>query len=314
MGNGPSSASLDFQAFIERERQAVEATLQRLAVRDLVELPPGIRAPVRYALEAGGKRLRPILCVAAFEAATKPHGSPGKNPAAVYEIGCAVEWVHTYSLVHDDLPCMDDDDLRRGRPSTHLVFGSRSAMVAGFGLILEACRLLDQAGRALGLLPLERMVLVKELCAGAGAQGMVAGQVRDLEAESRPALGLRALEQVHKLKTGALIVASLRLGGIAARAGQTVLDALTRYGLGLGLAFQIIDDVLDVTGQEARLGKPAGSDDAMGKATFPALLGIDGARQRAETEVAEALDALVAAGLASPEFEGLARFAVGRDH
>lgn len=299
--------TFDLDRYLADERAAFEAARRRLVDLLLADAPVDVAEPIRYALDAGGKRLRPVLCVAAFRAAG---GAPDAD--GIYDVACALELIHTYSLVHDDLPCMDDDDLRRGRPTTHRVFGVERAVVAGAALIPLACRAAVIGGERLGLETEERLGLVMELCRAAGAGGMVGGQHLDLEAEGR-APTLDALEAIHHRKTGALLAASLRLGGLAARADEGVLDALGAYGRSIGLAFQIADDVLDVTASTEVLGKTAGRDAVLAKATYPALLGLDGARARARAEVHAAVAALRAAGVASTELEALARYTVERE-
>jgi geranylgeranyl pyrophosphate synthase len=266
-----------------------------------------VTGATRYALGAGGKRLRPALCLAAMDAA----GAPGPRSAQL-RAACAVELIHTYSLVHDDLPCMDDDDLRRGQPTTHRAFGSRAAMLAGFALIPQACRLLYASALEMGVARDCAADAVRELCRAAGAAGMVGGQVLDLESEGTP-LEPAALRRIHAMKTGALFRASLRIGAILSGAAPAAVDALGAFGEHLGMAFQITDDVLDVTMDSAVLGKTAGKDRDADKPTFAAQLGIAGARQAAAEEVDAALARLAGAGLESPVLEGLARFAANRD-
>lgn len=302
----------DLGAYLDVERGAVEAAQRRLVDDLLGNISDVIAEPIRYALEAGGKRLRPILCVTAYRAAAPPASAAGGAPQGIYEIACAIEFIHTYSLVHDDLPCMDDDDLRRGRPTTHKVFGESRAIRAGAALIPLACQALSRGARGLGLTTAERAALVHELCGAAGGGGMVGGQWLDLEAEGR-SVTVVELEAIHRLKTGALLAASLRLGGLAARADTVTLTALGDYGRAVGLAFQIADDLLDLTGNTALLGKTAGRDVDLSKATYPALLGLEGARARANQEVGEAITALRRAGIESPELEALARYAIERD-
>lgn len=307
---GTAGGAFDAAGFLARERERIEAVLSGLVDELLAGSPASIAEPIRYAVESGGKRLRPILCVAAYRAVRG--GGEGEEPGGIRTVACAIELIHTYSLMHDDLPCMDDDDLRRGRPTAHRVFGEERTMVAAAALIPLAALAAERGGRALGLRPDERMALVGELCAAAGGGGMVGGQVLDLAAEGR-AVALEELEAIHRAKTGALLAASLRLGGLAARASGEALEALGAYGRCIGLAFQIADDILDVTGRTAVIGKTAGRDQALAKATFPALLGLDAARERAEAEADAAIDALRRAGIATPELEALARFSIERD-
>lgn len=304
----PASSTFDLNAFLAVERQAVEQAIGRVADTLLDDVPAAVAEPMRYALAAGGKRLRPILCVAAYRAA----GGDGRGGNGVYGLAVAPELIHAYSLVHDDLPCMDDDELRHGRPTVHRVYGARRALVSGAALIPLACLVLERAGVALDLDARERMRLVQALCAAAGAGGMVGGQLLDLGAEDRQ-IASGELETIHRSKTGALFAASLRLGALAARARSAVVDALDRYGQAVGLAFQITDDVLDVSSHAAALGKAAGRDQALAKATFPGLLGLDAARRRARAEGDAAVAVLRGAGLLTPALEALARFAVERD-
>jgi geranylgeranyl pyrophosphate synthase len=291
--------------FLAEQRPAVEAALARVA-EELAGRDP-VREAVRYALGGPGKRLRPILCVAAYRAL----GGGGPD-TAIHDLAVALELVHTYSLVHDDLPCMDDDALRRGRPTVHRVFGAHVAMVAGAALIPLALARVARAALALELAETRATRLVVELAQGAGAAGMVGGQFLDLEAEGH-APGLDCVDGIHGRKTGALLAAAARMGGVAGGAEEGIVHALGRYGQALGLAFQITDDVLDVAGDPAVLGKEAGRDSAHDKATYPALLGLDGARVRAGEAAADAIAALRGAGIESPELEGLASFAAERD-
>ena len=267
-----------------------------------------VTAAMRYALGAGGKRLRPMLCLAAMDAAG---GAPGQRAAAV-RAACALELIHTYSLVHDDLPCMDDDDLRRGQPTTHRVFGTSAAMLAGFALIVQAARLLHRSALEMGAGSDRGAAAVRELCHGAGAAGMVGGQMLDLQSE-HTAVEPAHLRRIHGLKTGALFRAALRIGGLLGGAAPAAIDALGAFGEHLGMAFQITDDVLDVTMDTAALGKTAGKDIEADKATFAANLGVTGARAAAAAEVDAALSRLAAAGLKSPALDALARFAADRN-
>jgi geranylgeranyl diphosphate synthase type II len=293
-------------AFLERERERTERAWTEVAARIVRGVPDPLAEALRYALGTRGKRLRPVLCCAAYRAV-----AGAEPPEAAYRLACAVEAVHTYSLVHDDLPCMDDDDLRRGRPTVHRVHGAALAALAGAALLPAAAAVLDTEGAELGLEPAERGRLVAELCAAAGACGMVGGQLLDLEGEGAE-LDAAALERIHRAKTGALLAASLRLGGLAARGCPEQLRGLTAYGEALGLAFQIVDDVLDVVAPSDALGKTAGKDASSRKSTYPALFGVEGARKLARERAADALEALRAAGIRSPELEALAGYVVER--
>lgn len=292
----------ELRAYLASARAPIDAALLAVVGEETGPLADA----ARYALEAGGKRLRPILCVAAYRAFRDD------APAAVYRLAASLELIHTYSLIHDDLPSMDDDPVRRGRPATHVACGEAVATLVGAALIPLAARVALEAGRDLKLEDGVRRSLVGTLCRAAGAGGMVGGQALDLEAEGR-AVTLEELEAIHRRKTGALLAAAPVLGGLAAGAGPATCDALGTYGEALGLAFQIADDILDVTGETAVLGKTAGRDTELEKATYPGLEGLDGARRRADAEVDRALRALEAGGIRSEALAALARFAVTRD-
>lgn len=301
-------APFDTDAFLEGERDRVNAVLAGIAPTLAEGAPPALRAPVAYALATPGKRLRPILCACAWRVV-----HPAHPPDAVYRLACALEIVHTYSLVHDDLPSMDDDALRRGRPTVHVAFGERAALLAGAALIPAAVGVLDAAARDLGLDGATRGRLTAELCGAGGARGMVGGQWLDLLGEEPGArVDADGLERIHRLKTGALLAASLRVGALAAGADARRVEALTAYGRELGLAFQIVDDVLDVTRTDAELGKTAGKDAGAGKATYPSLFGLEVAERMARERTARAVGALHAAGIRSAELEALAAYVLER--
>jgi geranylgeranyl pyrophosphate synthase len=257
-----------------------------------------------YALSTPGKRVRPALVIAAYRAAG------GVSPA-VAGVAAAIETVHTYSLVHDDLPCMDDDDLRRGRPTIHREFDVTTATRVGFLLVPVAARMLAEAAAALRLPAAALGRLASELFQAGGIEGMVGGQWLDLEAEGR-SLDLAELTAVHRGKTGALIRAACVLGGVAAEAPDAAVVALAAYGEEIGLAFQIADDVLDATASSAVLGKTAGRDAELAKSTYVRLLGVDGARAEAERLAEKAVGALGPVGLRSPALEALAGYIVRR--
>jgi geranylgeranyl diphosphate synthase type II len=244
--------------------------------------PRTIHAAMRYTLFAGGKRLRPVLCLAAAEAC-------GGDPAAAMAPACAVEALHTYSLVHDDLPCMDDDDLRRGRPTCHKVYGEGMAVLCGDALLTQAFAILAQtpANKRFGVGD-----YVAELAGAGGSVKLIGGQVMDLEGEGKQPTR-RGLVRIHEAKTAALLTAALRLGAMTAAATPAKIAALSAFGRALGLAFQIIDDILDVTQTTAKLGKTAGKDKAAAKATYPALIGLAASRREAGKLTAAALAALV---------------------
>jgi geranylgeranyl diphosphate synthase type II len=282
-------------------RARVEALLQERVGRLDGRAPPRLLEAMRYSLLDAGKRLRPILCLAFADAAARGSGGGG---AVAQDAACALEYVHTYSLIHDDLPAMDDDDLRRGRPTSHKVFGEALAILAGDALLTEAFAL-----TAAGPEPVRR-ALCGELAHAAGAAGMVGGQVFDV-AEDRPA-ELAYLTRLHRMKTGALIRAACRMGALAGGGDPRQVEAAGAYGEAVGLAFQIADDVLDVTATAEQLGKPAGADAAAGRPTYPALLGLEGARRLAAEQVALAQAALGELEPAPGVLAQLARYAVER--
>jgi len=277
----------------------------RLRVDNVLAAATSDDEVVRYSLLGEGKRLRPTLVFAAHEALHGP-SSPG-----VAELAAAVEVVHAYSLVHDDLPCMDNDDLRRGRPTAHRAFDVPRATRAGYEMVALAARVLAHGLGTLGL-PTERNREISlELFRAAGAGGMIGGQALDLEAEAR-SLPVAALEEVHRRKTGALIAASCVIGGLSAASAPSHIEGLRAYGEAIGLAFQIADDVLDATATSDQLGKTAGKDAAHAKATFVTLLGVGAARAEAERLAAKAVDHLRDAGLVSPILVELAHYIVTR--
>jgi geranylgeranyl pyrophosphate synthase len=285
-----------------RERAAIDramlGALERHAPR-LGTLEPA----VRHSLEGAGKRLRGLLTIAAYQAAG---GAGDASPLAA-----AIEIVHAYSLVHDDLPCMDDDVMRRGRPTVHVAHGVAAATVAGVAMVpLAAAAALD-ACRLLGLNDATTRAVVARLMRASGAGGMVGGQLLDLLGEGRDA-GLTELETIHRGKTASLIAAAAAIGGIAAGASAKRVSALDAYGEALGLAFQIMDDVLDLTSTTEMLGKTAGRDTELRKSTYPSLMGLDGARTMAQRKVNEAREHLARAGLLTNVLDGFARFVVDR--
>jgi geranylgeranyl pyrophosphate synthase len=260
---------------------------------------------VRYSLLGEGKRLRPTLVFAAHEALN------GQSSPGVAELAAAVEVVHAYSLVHDDLPCMDDDDLRRGRPTAHRAFDVARATRAGYQMVALAAQVLAHGLETLGLSTERRREIALELFRAAGAGGMIGGQALDLEAEAKT-LPIHDLEEVHRRKTGALIAASCVIGGLSADGNMNHVAALRSYGEAIGLAFQIADDVLDATATSDQLGKTAGKDAAHAKATFVTLLGVGAARAEAERLAAKAVAHLREAGLVSPTLVELAHYIVTR--
>ena len=300
---GVAPAGIAARQALAEGRAAIDRALEEFCARFLGEMPAPVADAIRYSLLGEGKRLRPVLVLAAFEAAG------GSGDAT--RIAAAVEVVHAYSLVHDDLPCMDDDDMRRGRPTVHKAFGVPAATAAGLAMVPLAVRCALYGADSLGLDAVHARRVVGELMRASGAGGMIGGQLLDLEGEAR-ALTLAELERIHNAKTGALICAAVRIGGIAARASDERIEAFGVYGRAIGLAFQIADDVLDVTETSDVLGKTAGRDLVLQKSTYPALLGIEGAKARASALVDEGCSALKAAGLLTPQLEHLARYVVAR--
>lgn len=268
-----------------------------------IETPEIIHEAMRHSVFAGGKRLRPVLCIAAAEAC-------GGNQPSSIAAACAVELMHTYSLVHDDLPCMDDDDLRRGRPTCHKVYGEGMAVLCGDALLTEAFAVLVKVR------PTERYSLgdiVAEFASAGGSRRLIGGQVLDLEGEGKQ-LDKEQLKAIHEAKTAALLVSSLRLGGMTANASSEQLMALTAFGHSLGLAFQIIDDILDVTQTSKKLGKTAGKDQAAAKSTYPSVWGLEESRVEAERLTREALVALDIFGKAGARLRDIAEWMLCREY
>lgn len=285
------------------DREAIERRLDEICDAYLPPLPTAIGEAIRYGLKSPGKRIRPLLVVYAYRAA----GGAG-DPA---HLACALEVIHAYSLVHDDLPCMDDDDMRRGRPTVHRVYGSRTAILAGVAMIPIAALVVRDAARKMGLSANTRDAILRALVEGGGVSGMIGGQARDLAGEGL-SLSLKEREGIHATKTGALIGASLRMGALAANAQAPVLEAFARFGRAIGLSFQIMDDVLDVTSTTGALGKMTGRDVALGKSTYPALMGVEGARARAQAHIDDGLQALAEQNLLTHELSQVANFIVTR--
>jgi geranylgeranyl pyrophosphate synthase len=285
-------------------REAIDTLLRDWAEHLQREIGGRQGQALAYALRTPGKRVRAALLLGAYR-------SLGGRSSGIAGVAAAVETVHAYSLVHDDLPCMDDDDLRRGRPTTHRAFDVPTATRVGFLLVPVAARLLAMAARELGLSTVALGRMAGELFQAGGIEGMVGGQWLDLEAERR-SLPLPELIAVHRGKTGALIRAACTIGGIAAEAGPVELNALTAYGEDIGLAFQIADDVLDATGTSEELGKPAGRDAELAKSTYVVLLGIEGARAEAQRLARSAVAHLDRAGVSSGPLGALAGYIVTR--
>ncbi len=297
----------DLQKYLQERRTLIEAELKRrCAAFESTDIPETLQKAMTYSLLAGGKRLRPILLLAGYEAVA-PGGSA--DLAVAVPAACAVEMIHTYSLIHDDLPSMDNDDFRRGQPTCHKVFGEANAILAGDALLAEGLALAASCSAP----PATVNDVVMALGRAAGASGMVGGQVMDIQAVGQP-MSLDLLQKLHRKKTGALLSTSVwagaRLGGAAA--GSDALERLRHFADALGLAFQIIDDVLDVTQDLATLGKDPGSDREKGKTTYVDLLGVAGAREHAEQVMAEGLLALAPLDAAAEPLHALGRFTIQR--
>lgn len=290
------------QEYLSAQIQKVDATLDRLLPAEATE-PVTIHRAMRYSVFAGGKRIRPVLCLAAGELIAGD--APGLAEAAA-----TLELIHTYSLIHDDLPALDNDDLRRGRPTNHKVFGEAMAILAGDALLTLAFEVL---GKLPGAAAERRAALVAELATASGTVGgMIGGQVHDIEGEGAPPTAA-LLERIHRAKTGALLRASVRLGAICAGADDEQLAALTAYGEHIGLAFQIVDDILDVEQSSAALGKTAGKDEAQQKITFPAVHGLALSKQMAEAERQQAHAALAPFGARAGHLKAIADLVVDRN-
>jgi len=306
----PEAASDGLVAYLESESAEVERALARALGAMEPSLRPEVLEAARHGVMGGGKRLRPILCVSAFRACGGPSG--GGSGTAVYDLAAALELIHAYSLMHDDLPCMDDAELRRGRPTTHRAHGEDATMRAGAALIPAAALQALGACEALGVGAGRARAVVGALLAAAGAGGMVGGQWEDLKAEGVP-LGADELDALHGRKTGALLTAALEMGGLAAGAPESALEALRAYGTAIGLAFQITDDVLDATQSAETLGKNP-SDAVLDKATYVSIHGLPSARRRADELSAQAVEALARTGLDAPMLAALARYVVSRTY
>ncbi len=295
------TTSFDLAGYVEAKRQKVDAALDACLPPEDAR-PETLHRAMRYSVFSGGKRLRPVLCLAACEAC-------GGGDRAL-PVACVLELIHTYSLIHDDLPCMDDDDLRRGKPTCHKVFGEAAAVLAGDALLTLALEVvLREGGRALGADTALRVAV--EITQAIGSEGMVAGQMLDMEYENREVDG-DIVECIHERKTGRLITASARCGAMAAGAAGSVLEALTAYGRSLGLAFQIMDDVLDAEGGFGDLKSGSGLDGDKGKATYPGVFGVDRSRATAAGLAAEAKASIEGLGGEFAPLAALADFVISR--
>jgi len=273
---------MDIKGYLSAKRTLVEEALKSILPESDERLKTHFEA-LNYSLMAGGKRIRPILCMAAAEAL-------GGSIAPLMDIPCALECIHTYSLIHDDLPAMDDDELRRGKPTNHTVYGEAEAILAGDGLLTMAFELLSRDNAALLSADIQ-LKIINLIARAAGSIGMVGGQALDIESEDKE-ISFSTLRLIHSCKTGALITVSVQSGALLGGAGEDEFLAMTSYGRNIGLAFQIVDDLLNVLGTTEQLGKAAGSDAEHNKATYPAIFGLEATKEKAGEAVAAALEAL----------------------
>jgi geranylgeranyl diphosphate synthase, type II len=295
---------MDLKTYLKDRCKLVDAALERMLPAE-DELPVSLHKSMRYSVFAGGKRVRPILMLAACEAV-------GGDIDLAMPAACAMEMIHTYSLIHDDLPAMDNDDFRRGNPTNHKVFGEATAILAGDALLTQAFITMS-APELAGKLPAAALVaVINEIGHCAGSHGMVGGQVVDMESEGQPDIDLPTVQYIHTHKTGALIKASVKAGALLGGADEKALAALTRYGEVVGLAFQIADDILDIEGTTEQIGKDAGSDVARGKATYPALIGLAESKNRAAELVDMALESLADFDGRAEPLREIARYIVAR--
>lgn len=294
---------MDIHRYLDQKREEIDRFLDQI-IPDAQIPPATLHEAMRYSLLAGGKRIRPILAIAAAEAV-------GRTSKAILPIACSIELIHTYSLIHDDLPAMDNDDYRRGKPTNHKVYGEAMAILAGDALLTLAFDLCSRPDLMDHLDAQRQVRIIQELAYGAGSRGMVGGQVLDIQAEHKE-IDLAALQNIHAHKTGMLIRAAVRMGGIVASATPVQLERLTGYAEDVGLAFQIADDVLNVTGTREELGKNAMTDAQRGKKTYPAFYGVEGARALADQCVERAISRLDIFDTNADPLRALARYITAR--
>ncbi|WP_338082922.1 polyprenyl synthetase family protein [Fictibacillus nanhaiensis] len=290
-----------FEQYLRDKKKIVEDRM--INYLNGLNAPATLKESMLYSISAGGKRLRPILALAVVE-------SFQKDPQTVLDAACAIEFVHTYSLIHDDLPSMDNDDYRRGKPTSHKVFGEAQAILAGDALLTESIALITDNKY---LDADQKVRLLSVLSRAAGAEGMVGGQVEDLEGENKD-LSFKDLESIHEKKTGKMLECSVLSGGIAAGASEEELLSLQLYAQHIGIAFQIQDDILDITGSQAQLGKPIGSDEANHKTTYPKLLGLEGAQKEMENHIEISLEHLGKINRNTGILASIADYIIKRNH
>jgi len=292
---------MDILKYLNETKQEFDRFLDLLLPPEN-EQPPTIHRAMRYSVFAGGKRVRPILTLAAGE-------SIGGAREILFHLGSAIEMIHTYSLIHDDLPALDNDDLRRGLPTCHKMFGDAMAILAGDALMTRCYQVLAEVP---GLSCSARLAIIREISYATGTvEGMIGGQVVDLESEGKP-IDPPVLEYIHRSKTGALLTACVRCGALAAQANEQQLQSLSEFGRKIGLAFQIVDDVLDITASSENLGKTAGKDEKVKKATYPALYGIEASRVKARELMTGAIEDIGILGESAGPLRSIARFVYDR--
>lgn len=294
---------MDIKSYLTKKKDIIDKALDKI-VPPAKTFPPSVNEAMRYSLFAGGKRVRPILSIAAAE-------SLGAKTAGLLPLAGALELIHTYSLIHDDLPAMDNDDFRRGRPTCHKVYGEAIAILAGDGLLNMAFEVLSDPRRTKSVPASRVLAIIKEIATASGVFGMVGGQVVDMNSEGKD-VDFPTLEYIHTHKTGALIRASVRVGALYARAGKRQFTALTHYGEMVGLAFQIADDILDIIGKREEIGKDVGSDLKKGKKTYPSFYGLDESKRRAVEVVDKAIHALKDFDQKADTLRELARYIINR--
>lgn len=293
---------IDIKAYLKTKREAINSFIEEYLSKPFQ--PEILRESMLYSLRAGGKRVRPILCIASYEACNG-------DSEDIIPYAASLEFIHTYSLIHDDLPAMDNDDLRRGLPTNHKVFGEGMAILAGDALLTEAFYIVSNNHLSNIFPPDLRLRIIRELCLAAGVHGMVCGQAEDLLSENREP-DIETLRFIHSHKTGAMITASVRIGGILAGCDEKILSDLTKYGEKIGLAFQIIDDILDVEGSTEEIGKPKGSDERKKKLTYPKIYGLDESKEIAKELVNEAIESLNRFDEKADPLRAIARYLIER--
>lgn len=298
---------MDIKIYLSEKQKVVEDALEKLMIQAVGPFENHIQA-MRYSLFVGGKRIRPILCLAAGEAIAKSSDTENN----LLPVACALECIHTYSLVHDDLPAMDNDDLRRGKPTNHTLFGEAGAILAGDSLLTWAFDLLSSQNIGT-LTPEQRLMIIHIIARAAGPHGMVGGQALDIASENTK-FPFETLQTIHKNKTGVLITCSVQVGAIGAGADREQMEKLITFGNNIGLAFQIVDDLLNVTSTTEQLGKAAGSDAELGKATYPAYFGIEKTRTLAKEAIERANDALTGFNQNADPLRAIAEYVYTRSH